>query len=101
VDLEALASHGRQRGLQAWGPVLQREALLALGYRLWSRGVRARQAEAEASSDWRTATRLFQARSRSTILVDEGKLGGLFLLAFGTEGLPPPAAVLGDREKGC
>jgi SAM-dependent MidA family methyltransferase len=101
VDLEALASHARRLGLQAWGPVPQREALLALGYRLWSAGVRARQAEAEASGDWRTATRLFQARSRSTILVDEGKLGGLFLLASGTEGLPPPAAVLGDRETGC
>jgi SAM-dependent MidA family methyltransferase len=101
VDLVALASHGRRLGLQAWGPVPQREALLALGYRLWSAGVRARQAEAESSGDWRAATRLFQARSRSTILVDQAKLGGLFLLAFGTEGLPPPAAVLGDRETGC
>jgi SAM-dependent MidA family methyltransferase len=101
VDLEALASHGRRLGLQAWGPVSQRKALLALGYRLWSAGVRTRQAEVESSGDWRAATRLFQARSRSTILVDEGKLGGLLLLAFGTEGLPPPAAVLGDRETGC
>jgi SAM-dependent MidA family methyltransferase len=101
VDLEAVAHAARVAGLQVWGPALQREALLALGYRLWASGVRTRQAEAEASGDWRTANRLFEARSRASILVDPGKLGGLWLLAFGTEGLPPPAAVLGDRETGC
>jgi SAM-dependent MidA family methyltransferase len=101
VDLDAVAAEARRGGLQTWGPVTQREALLALGYRLWSSGVRTRQAEAEAAGDWRTANRLFEARSRASILIDEGKLGGLFLLAFGTDGLLPPAAVLGDRETGC
>jgi SAM-dependent MidA family methyltransferase len=101
VDLEALAGMARSAGLQVWGPVHQREALLALGFRLWMSGVRARQAEAEASGDWRAANRLFEARSRASILIDEGKLGGLWLLAFGTEELPPPAAVVGDRETGC
>jgi hypothetical protein len=81
--------------------VAQREALLGLGYRLWASGVRARQAEAESRGDWRDANRLYAARSRASILVDPGKLGGLQLLAFGTEGLPPPAAVLGDRQAGC
>ena len=101
VDLEAVGDAGRRAGLQVWGPVLQRDALVALGYRLWASGVRTRQAEAEAAGDWKTANRLFEARSRASILVDPGKLGGLWLLAFGTEGLPPPAAVLGDRETGC
>jgi SAM-dependent MidA family methyltransferase len=101
VDLEVVAAEARRAGLQVWGPVSQREALLALGYRLWAAGVRARQADAEATSDWRGANRLFEARSRGSILIDEGKLGSLALLAFGTEGLPPPAAVLGDRETGC
>ncbi|MGH2675628.1 MAG: hypothetical protein ACRDH1_09485, partial [Actinomycetota bacterium] len=68
---------------------------------LWSSGVRRRQAEAEARGDWREANRLYGARSRASILVDPAKLGGLRLLAFGTEGLPPPAAVLGDRDAGC
>jgi SAM-dependent MidA family methyltransferase len=101
VDLEAVAGMVREAGLQAWGPVTQREALLALGYRLWTAGVRTRQAEAEVAGDWRVANRLFEARSRASILIDEGKLGGLWLLALGTAGLPPPAAVLGDRETGC
>jgi SAM-dependent MidA family methyltransferase len=101
VDLEAVAEEGRGAGLQAWGPVPQREALLALGYRLWASGVRRRQAEAEAAGDWREANRLFEARSRASILIDPAKLGGAFLLALATEGLPPPAAVLGDRETGC
>jgi SAM-dependent MidA family methyltransferase len=101
VDLDAIASEAGRSGLQVWGPVPQREALLALGYRLWAAGVRKRQAEAEARGDWRVANRLYQARSRASILVDEAKLGGLWLLVLGTEGLPPPAAVLGDRETGC
>jgi SAM-dependent MidA family methyltransferase len=101
VDLDAIADQGRQAGLQAWGPIPQREALLALGYRLWVSGTRRHQAEAEAAGDWREANRLFAARSRASILIDPAKLGSLSLLAFGTEGLPPPAAILGDRETGC
>ncbi|MGH2765326.1 MAG: class I SAM-dependent methyltransferase [Actinomycetota bacterium] len=101
VDLEAVGAAGRRAGLQVWGPVGQREALLGLGFRLWASGVRRRQAEAEARGDWRKANRLYGARSRASILVDPVKLGGLQLLAFGTEGLPPPAAVLGDRDTGC
>lgn len=101
VDLEAVAAEARRRGLQVWGPVTQREALLSLGYRLWASGLRARQAEAEARSDWRQANRLYAARSRASILIDPTKLGSLQLLGFGTESLPPPVAVLGDRETGC
>lgn len=98
VDLETVAAEARQAGLQIWGPVTQRDALLALGHRLWSAGVRNRQIE---TADAREANRLYEARSRASILIDEAKLGGLYLLAFGTEGLPAPAAVLGDRELGC
>jgi SAM-dependent MidA family methyltransferase len=101
VDLDAVAAEARRSGLRVWGPLPQREALLGLGYRLWASGVRTRQAEAEAGGDWREANRLYAARSRASILVDPAKLGSLQLLALGTEGLPPPAAVLGDRDTGC
>ena len=101
VDLDAVAREARRVGLQVWGPVSQRDALLGLGFRMWSSGVRTRQAEAEARGDWRGANRLYAARSRASILVDPAKLGGLQLVVFGTEGLPPPAALLGDREAGC
>jgi SAM-dependent MidA family methyltransferase len=95
-----VADVARRAGLQTWGPLSQRDALLALGYRLWTSGVRTRQAQAEAAGEWRTANRLFEERSRASILIDPGKLGGLWVVAFGTEGLPPPAAVLGDPRNG-
>ncbi|HEV3475504.1 MAG TPA: SAM-dependent methyltransferase [Actinomycetota bacterium] len=101
VDLDAVAAEAREAGLQVWGPITQREALLALGYRTWSAGVQRRQNEAQARHEGREASRLFEARSRASILIDPAKLGGLYLLALGTEGLPPPVAVLGDREAGC
>jgi SAM-dependent MidA family methyltransferase len=101
VDLEAVAGEARRAGLQVWGPVTQRDALLSLGYRMWSAGVHQRQAEAQERHEGLEANRLFEARSRASILVDPAKLGGLYLLALGTEGLPPPAAVLGDRQAGC
>jgi SAM-dependent MidA family methyltransferase len=101
VDWEAIGAAALAAGLRVWGPVPQREALLALGFRMWSAGVRRRQAEAEEAGDWRTATRLYGERSKGTILIDPAKLGGLGVLALATEGLPPPVAVLGDRETGC
>jgi SAM-dependent MidA family methyltransferase len=101
VDWKAIAGEAERAGLQVWGPLPQREALLGLGYRMWSAGVRRRQAEAEEEGDWRTATRLYGARSRASILIDPAKLGGLQVLALGTDGLPTPAAVLGDRDAGC
>lgn len=99
VDLEAVTEEARDSGLQVWGPVTQREALLALGYRLWDTGILQRQTE--VGSDPVATNRLYEARSRASILIDPAKLGGLYLVAFGTEGLPPPPAVLGDRNAGC
>jgi SAM-dependent MidA family methyltransferase len=101
VDFAALAGEADRAGLQVWGPVPQRDALLGLGLRTWMQGVRHRQQEAEAAGDWRGANRLFAERSKASILVDEGKLGGLRLLVLGTKGLPAPAAALGDRDAGC
>lgn len=101
VDFDLVADVARRAGLQVWTPVSQREALLALGYRMWASGVRARQAEAETAGDWTAANRLFEARSRASILIDQRKLGSLWLLALGTESLPPPAAVRGDPDAGC
>lgn len=101
VDLAALAREAERAGLSVWGPVSQREALLALGFRLWLSGLRARQAEAERATNWREANRLYGERSKATLLIDPSQLGGLQLLVFGTTGLPPPASMLGDREKSC
>lgn len=101
VDLDALTREAVRAGLTAWGPISQREALLAVGFRLWLSGVRRRQAEAEEAGNWREVNRLYAERSRATLLIDPDQLGALQLLVFGIAGLPPPASVLGDREKSC
>jgi SAM-dependent MidA family methyltransferase len=101
VDLEAVADDARRAGLVAWGPISQREALLGLGFRTWMSGLRSRQAELQLARASREATRMYSERQRASILIDPDKLGGLRVLVFGTEGLPPPAAALGDRASGC
>jgi SAM-dependent MidA family methyltransferase len=101
VDLDALTKKAERAGLTVWGPVSQREALLALGFRLWLSGLRSRQEEAERAGNWREANRLYGQRSKATLLIDAEQLGALQLLVFGTDGLPPPVSVLGDREKSC
>lgn len=101
VDLPAVAAEAQRLGLTTWGPVTQREALLGLGMRLWIQGLRRRAAEAEGREDHRETRRLFEAISRASMLVDEDKLGRLKLLVLGTQGLPAPAAALGDRQTGC
>jgi SAM-dependent MidA family methyltransferase len=101
VDLQALAQEAAAAGLSVWGPITQRDALLGLGFRTWMSGLRSRQAEAQLARAPREAARLYSERQRASILVDPAKLGGLRLLVFGTRGLPPPAAALGDRRSGC
>ena len=101
VDLGAVATEAQRLGLTAWGPVTQRDALLGLGMRLWIQGMRRRAVEAEAREDHGETRRLFEAISRASMLVDEDKLGRLKLLVLGTNGLPAPAAALGDRQTGC
>jgi SAM-dependent MidA family methyltransferase len=101
VDLEAIAVEARRFKFSVWGPISQREALLGLGFRTWMSGQRSRQAELQLARRSRDATRLYSERQRASILVDPDKLGGLRVLVFGTKGLPPPAAAIGDQQSGC
>lgn len=101
VDLGAVMEVARAAGSQVWGPVTQREALLGLGFRTWMQGLLSRQTEAQVARGWQDASRLYAERSKASLLVDPDKLGGLRLVVLGTEGLPPPAAALGDRQTGC
>jgi SAM-dependent MidA family methyltransferase len=101
VDLEALAVEARRFKLSVWGPISQREALLGLGFRTWVTGLRHRQAELQLARKSREVARVYSERQRASILIDPDKLGSLRVLVFGTEGLPPPAAAIGDRDAGC
>jgi SAM-dependent MidA family methyltransferase len=101
VDLDAVAREATAAGLRVWGPISQREALLGLGFRTWMQALRSRQTELQVTRGWRDASRVYSERQRASILIDRDKLGGLQVLVFGTDGLPPPAASIGDVETGC
>jgi SAM-dependent MidA family methyltransferase len=91
VDLDAVAARAAAGGLQVLGRVSQREALLALGFRNWAERQRERQAALLAEGRDIEATRAWQSRSRATLLLDPGGLGGMTWLLLATPGLPAPA----------
>lgn len=93
VDFDALAARARENGLQTWGPVLQRDALMALGYRATLDRMRADQQQREETGEWRTAIEYYGERGQAAMLVDPAGLGSLKVLALGTEGLPEPRAL--------
>ncbi len=83
VDFGAVAREAARCGFEVWGPVLQRDALRALGFHGWLDRLRRAQAAAEAGGETREALRLFSARSEATVLSDPAHLGGLGVLALG------------------
>lgn len=93
VDFDALADGARGAGLRVWGPVSQRDAMLALDYRSVLELLRARQGQLERAGAWREAVSLFNQRSEAAMLVDAQGLGALKVLAAATPGLPPPLLV--------
>jgi len=93
VDFDALAGRARANGLQTWGPVSQRDALMALGYRATLDRMRADQQHQEQAGEWRTAIEYYGERGQAAMLVDPAGLGGLKVLALGTDGLPKPRAL--------
>ncbi len=90
VNLALVARAAEQRGLHVLGSVRQREALLALGFDRWSERARATQTQwlAERGAN---AARVWESRSRASLLVDPTGLGRLNWLLLATEGLPTPA----------
>ena len=66
-----------------WGPLGQREALIALGYRQLDEDARNRQIEAAQAGRGIDATRIYAARSKATLLVDPTALGGFLVLCAG------------------
>jgi SAM-dependent MidA family methyltransferase len=92
VDFDALARGARNAGHRVWGPVSQREALLALGYRRLDQDARDRQVAAAAAGRGLEANRIFSARSRASLLVDPHALGGFLVLCIGVDVEVPPTS---------
>ncbi|HXF56843.1 MAG TPA: SAM-dependent methyltransferase [Actinomycetota bacterium] len=91
VDFGALAARAAARGLPVWGPLPQREALLALGFRDWQRRARRRQLRALDRGRSLEAVRAYAGRSRANLLLDPGGLGGFLVLCVGV-GVDPAVA---------
>ena len=91
VDLGAVADHARGHGLAPLGPVRQSSALLALGFREWTRTERARQGELLNAARGVEAVRTWDTRNRASLLVDPAALGRHLWLVLATPGLPEPA----------
>ncbi|CAN5116891.1 SAM-dependent methyltransferase [soil metagenome] len=83
VDFDALLRAADRPGVTAWGPVLQREALLSLGLREWDEAARQRQFEATANRRGVDSIRAYSERSRAAQLIDVSGLGGLRVMCVG------------------
>lgn len=92
VDFEALAWHLRAGGHTVWGPVAQREALIALGYRRLDDDARRRQILEAANHNGLAATRIYSARGRASMLIDPSGLGGFLALSVGIGTDVPPSS---------
>lgn len=98
VDFALIADHAERRGLIAFPSVMQRDALLALGFEEWLGGELERQTAQLDAREGLEAVRTWSGRSRATLLVDPSALGRLRWLLLATPGLPAPAWLdLADR----
>jgi NADH dehydrogenase [ubiquinone] 1 alpha subcomplex assembly factor 7 len=90
VDFAAILRRAMELGLEAHGPVTQRDALLSLGYGTWTEAERERQGELLRSGAGAEAVRTWSGRNRADLLIDTEGLGGLNWLLLATPGLDPP-----------
>jgi SAM-dependent MidA family methyltransferase len=95
VDFDALVRSARGLGLEVWGPVSQRDALLQLGFRELEEAARARQVEAIAARRGIDALHTYSARTRANLLLAPEGLGGFFVLCLGVGVDRPPRFVEG------
>ena len=91
VDLSLVARHAERLGLHAFGSVSQSRALEILGYARWAETMRAIQSTLQREGRGAEAVRVWQARSRASLLADPEGLGAFRWLVLSTAGLPPPA----------
>lgn len=91
VDLSLVARHAEHLGLVAFEPVTQARALEVLGHARWAATMRAEQSRLQRDGKDAEATRVWETRSRASLLVDPEGLGAFGWLVLATAGLPAPA----------
>jgi SAM-dependent MidA family methyltransferase len=90
VDASMVAERVRSVGLRAFEPVSQRAALRALGHDRWQRTMRTTQSALQQAGRNAEAVRVWEERSRASLLADPAGFGGFWWLVVATEGLPEP-----------
>ena len=95
VDFVAIARHAKQRGLSVWGPVTQRQALLALGFRELDHRAQRHQLEAVERRRGIDAMRIYSNRTRANLLLARGGLGDFSWLCLGV-GIDEAPRSVGD-----
>jgi SAM-dependent MidA family methyltransferase len=99
VDLGAIAHAARANGLVAWPPVRQRAAIAALGYPRWDETMRERQVDLQDGGHHAEALRVFETRSRASILADPERLGRSWWLTLSTPDVSEPTWVRSARSR--
>jgi len=90
MDFSLLAEAAEGFGLESFGTVSQRAALLALGFEEWVTGELDRQRALLDEGKGLEAVRAWGDRSRATLLVDPAALGSLRWWLLASAGLPTP-----------
>lgn len=96
VDWTLVAEHARALGLHAHEPLTQAQALDRLGHTRWEATMREMQSMLQQSGRGSEAVRVWEARSRASLLADPSGLGAFWWLAISTPGLPEPGWLTSD-----
>jgi SAM-dependent MidA family methyltransferase len=93
VDAGLVVERAGELGLQAFGPIAQTEALAGLGLDRWDATMRELQADLQRDGRAAEAVRIWETRSRASLLAEPSGLGSFWWLVLATDGLPPPTWV--------
>jgi SAM-dependent MidA family methyltransferase len=91
VDFAMVGAYAQVLGFEVLGTVSQARALGALGFTRWSSTMLERQTMLQRSGRGAEAVRVWEARSRASLLTDLASYGHLRWLVLATPGVPRPA----------
>lgn len=93
VDFASVAGHAAGIGLDVWGPVSQRSALLALGFRKIDAEARDLQAQLLNAGRGADAMRVCSQRHAAGLLVARPGMGDFLVLCLGKAVAEPPPSI--------
>jgi SAM-dependent MidA family methyltransferase len=91
VDFAMVGAYARALGFEVLGAVSQARALDALGFTRWSSTMLETQTMLQRSGREAEAVRVWETRSRASLLTDPSSFGQLWWVVLATPGVPRPA----------